>query len=625
MIAPPARRLGVVRPLSAVARDSGKRGTKGGRLEIRVLGDILTQLERHHRSDLFRYKSAGAWHDISTQDFFSTVRSLALGLETLGVVKGERVAILSENRPEWTAFDHALLSLGAVVVPIYASLLTEQVRFILENSQAHAVVVSGVAQLEKLRPALPSLPDLSRVIILDAGQTPPGDAVSWTSVLAAGEAAQRAEPQRFEARRSAIRPEDPASILYTSGTTGEPKGVVLTHGNFAFNVNATLKLIPFSSDDATLSFLPLTHVFERMVEFAYLSAGASIAYAESIEAVPQNMAEVRPTVVSSVPRFFEKAHDRIVSKLRSLPWPRRLLVGLLLRAARRRARALLEKRPAPPVARLLHPLTDRLVFAPLREKMGGRIRFFISGSAPLEPRIAEFFYAAGITILEGYGLTETAPVVAVNTLERTRLGTVGPVIPGVEVRIAEDGEILVRGPNVMQGYFRNEAATREAMQDGWFHTGDIGVVDSDGFLKITDRKKELLKTSGGKMVAPQPLENLLKSDRAISQAVVLGDRRKFVSALIVPDFDWLASFARHKQISTKNVDELLRDPRVLDLYRARVRSKMAGLPSYETVKKFRLLPRELSQEAGELTPTLKVKRRVVEKKYADLIESIYKE
>jgi long-chain acyl-CoA synthetase len=257
--------------------------------------------------------------------------------------------------------------------------------------------------------------------------------------------------------------------------------------------------------------------------------------------------------------------------------------------------------------------------------MGGRIRFFISGSAPLEPRIAEFFYAAGITILEGYGLTETSPVVAVNTLERTRLGTVGPVIPGVEVRIAEDGEILVRGPNVMQGYFRNEAATREVMRDGWFHTGDIGVVDSDGFLKITDRKKELLKTSGGKMVAPQPLENLLRSDRAISQAVVLGDRRKFVSALIVPDFDWLASFARHKQISRKSVDELLRDPRVLDLYRARIRSKMAGLPSYETVKKFRLLPRELSQEAGELTPTLKVKRRVVEKKYAILIESIYKE
>jgi long-chain acyl-CoA synthetase len=595
-------------------------------VEIRVLGDILTQLERDHpRSDLFRYKSAGSWHDISTEDFFSTVRSLALGLETLGVVKGERVAILSENRPEWTAFDHALLSLGAVVVPIYASLLTEQVRFILENSEARAVVVSGAAQLGKLRPALPSLPALAQILILDAGETPPGDAVSWTAVLAAGEAAHRAEPERFEARRAAIRPEDPASILYTSGTTGEPKGVVLTHGNFAFNVNATLKLIPFSSDDVTLSFLPLTHVFERMVEFAYLSAGASIAYAESIEAVPQNMAEVRPTVVSSVPRFFEKAHDRIVSNVRSLPWPRRLLAGLLLREARRRARALLEKHPVPPLARLLHPLADRRIFAPIREKMGGRIRFFVSGGAPLAPRIAEFFYAAGIPILEGYGLTETSPVVAVNTLEKIRLGTVGPVIPGVEVRIAEDGEILVRGPNVMQGYFRNEAATREAMKDGWFHTGDIGVIDPDGFLRITDRKKEVLKTSGGKMVAPQPLENLLKSDRAISQAVVLGDRRKFVSALIVPDFDWLASFARAKQISTRSLDELLRDPRVLDLYRARIRAKMAGLPSYETVKKFRLLPRELSQEAGELTPTLKVKRRVIEQKYADLIESIYKE
>ena len=595
-------------------------------MEIRTLCDILTHLDRHYRRpDLLRFKSGGAWRDISTEDFVSTVRSLALGLDSLGIREGDRVAILSENRPEWTAFDHAILNLGAVGVPIYPTLLTDQVRFILDNSQARALVVSTAVQMEKVRPCLSSLPELARVILLEVSSGNSEGAIPWGAVIQAGEAVHRSDSGRFEAIRAGVAPEDLASILYTSGTTGEPKGVMLTHANFASNVNATLQLFPFSMADSTLSFLPLSHVLERMVEFAYLAAGASISYAESLEAVPQNIAEVRPTVAVSVPRLFDKVHDRAIAAARALPLPRRLIFALALGIGRKRARAILDGRPVPLLARLLHPFADRLVFSRIRERMGGRIRFFVSGGAPLAIRSAEFFYAAGIRVLEGYGLTETSPVIAVNTFDRVRLGTVGPVIPGVEVRIARDGEILARGPNVMKGYFRDEEATREVMKEGWLHTGDIGHLDADGFLKITDRKKEMLKTSGGKLVAPQPLENLLKADRFISQAMVVGDRRKFIAALIVPDFAWMESYARHKRIPYKEAGELLDHPRVLDLFRRRIEEKMRGLPSYETVKKFRLLPRELTQEEGELTPTLKLKRRVVEEKYADLIESMYRE
>lgn len=614
-------------------------------MDIRTLCDILTRLQSGTpKAALLRFKSQGSWKDISTSEFVTTVRALARGLESLGVRRGDRVAILSENRPEWTAFDHAVLNLGAVVVPIYPTLLTEQARYILDNSQSTVLVVSTGAQLAKVVAVLGSLPNLKRLVVLDppaeglpaveglppAGGLPaagglPGAVTSWAAVLRDGGDADRAEPGRFEAARAVVGPGDLASILYTSGTTGEPKGVMLTHANFASNINATLEVIPFTAEDVALSLLPLTHVFERMVEFTYLAAGATIAYAESIEAVAQNIPEVRPTVVAGVPRLFEKMHARILATVRASSPVRRFIFGLALKVGRAQARAQLAGRGAPLAARLLHPITDGLVFAKVREKLGGRLRFFISGSAPLAIEIAEFFHAAGLRILEGYGLTETSPVVSVNTLDRARLGTVGPIVPGVEVKIAPDGEILVRGPNIMQGYFRNDEATREVMHDGWFATGDIGLLDGDGFLKITDRKKEVLKTSGGKMVAPQPLENLLKTDPFISQAVLIGDRRRFISALIVPNPELLASYAQRKEIALTRVEDLIRHPQVLDLFRRRVEAKMAGLPSYETVKKFRLLPKELTQDAGELTPTLKVKRRVIEQKFAGLIESMYAE
>jgi len=610
-------------------------------VEIRTLCDIVTNLLRHDpKPDQLRHKSGGVWRSISTAEFAATVRAVALGLDARGIRKGDRVAILSENRPEWTAFDHALVSLGAVSVPIYSTLLSEQIRFILENSQARLLIVSTPAQLDKVRPLLATLPDLASIVILDppAGGSAPAVPVAAGSVatgsppigplaelIGAGRAVDRREPERFAALQGAVGPDDLASILYTSGTTADPKGVMLTQGNFASNVNATLGLIPFAPDDICLSFLPVTHVFERMAEYAYLAGGATIAYAVSIDTVPQDMLEVRPTVASGVPRFFEKVHARVLAAIAAAPWPRRLMFGTAMKIGRRMARVYLDGRRPAWWVRALHPLADRLVFARLRERLGGRVRFFISGGAPLGAEIALFFHAAGIRILEGYGLTETSPVIAVNTLARTRIGTVGPVVPGVEVRIADDGEILVRGPNVMKGYFRNEAATREAIKDGWFHTGDIGRLDPDGFLMITDRKKEVLKTSGGKMIAPQPIENLLKTDRFIAQAVLIGDRRKFISALIVPDPIWLESYARRKGIPYADRAALLADPRIVDFYRRRIEAKMTGLPSYETVKAFRLLPRELTQEAGELTPTLKVKRRVIAERYAALIESIYAE
>jgi long-chain acyl-CoA synthetase len=596
-------------------------------MSLQTLCDILMRLERGApRPDQIRYRSAEGWREISTTEFVSTVRDLALGLATLGVGKGDRVALLSENRPEWIAFDQAILGLGAVVVPLYPSLLADQVRYILDHSRARILILSTPAQLAKVGPVLSSLPALERVVVIDAPEALPPSTIGWTRLLRDGAAARAATPDAFEHARRVVAPDDLASILYTSGTTGEPKGVMLTHSNFASNVDSTLSIIPFTGTDVALSFLPLSHAFERIVEFAYLTVGACIAYAESIEAVPRNLLEIEPTVVASVPRLFEKMHEKVMEKVRASAPHRRALFAAAMAVGRSRARALANGRhPSLPV-RLLHAPSERLVLSPLRRKLfGSRIRFVISGGAPLGEEIAWFLFAAGIPVMEGYGLTETSPVVAVNRPDRHRVGTVGPVIPGVEVRIAPDGEVLVRGPNVMRGYYRDEGATRETMEDGWFRTGDVGAMDADGFLRITDRKKELLKTSGGKMVAPQPIEGLLKADPAIAQAVLVGDRKKFVAALIVPDFGWLAEQAGRLGIRDAGPPELIRDPRILEIYRGVVERRMEGLPPFERVKRFRLLPRELTQEAGELTPTLKVRRRVVEQRFADLIASMYRE
>ena len=592
----------------------------------RTLCDIVTRLERGPaRPRLLRYKAAGEWRDISSAEFVSTVRSLALGLASVGVGRGDPVALLSENRPEWAAFDHALLNLGAVVVPLYPSLLSEQIQYILRHSGARILVLSSQAQLEKVLPILPALPGLGRLILLDPVAAMPTQALPWTALVREGEARHQGEPQAFDTIRSGVGPDDLASILYTSGTTGEPKGVMLTHGNFSANLRAVRRAIPINDRSVALSFLPLSHAFERLVDFACLDAGATIAYAESLEALMGNIAEIHPTFLAGVPRFYEKIYSGVREKLRGAPASRRAIVRAAFAVGRRRARARMAGRRIPLLIRLLDRPAERWVFRPFRERVfGPEIHFVISGGAPLSTEINEFLHAAGVPVREGYGLTEAAPVIAVNTPERTRLGTVGPPLEGVEVRIADDGEILVRGANVMPGYFRNEEATREALVEGWLRTGDIGRLE-DGFLVITDRKKELLKTSGGKMIPPQPIENLLREDPAVGEAVLIGEGRKYVTALLVPDFQWLASYARHKGLPPRNPAELIKDPQVVDHYRRVIEAKMSALPTYERVKKFRLLPRELTAAGGELTPTQKVKRRVVEKKYADLIASMYQE
>jgi long-chain acyl-CoA synthetase len=590
-------------------------------MDLKTLCDIPRRLlAASPRPDQFLYKEGGVWRPIATADFCRRVRDLALGLGRLGVRRGDRVALLAENRPEWTATDHAILALGAVTTPIYPTLAPDQVAYILRDSGATTAVVATAGQLARVEAARDALPALRHVVVMDpAGPLPPATS-AWHDVCDAG----AAEPDAaFAAAVGGVRPEDLATIIYTSGTTGPPKGVMLTHANLVANVVSCCQVIPFAREDVCLSFLPLSHVYERVVEFCYLYREATIAYAESIEAVARNLQEVRPTIAAGVPRVFEKLHKRMLETGAALPHPRQAIFFRALDVARRWGAAARPGRRPGPVLRVEHALAERLVYRALRERLGGRLRWFISGGAPLQQEIAEVLYGAGLLVLEGYGMTETGTVVAVNRPGRVRFGTVGPLVPGVEVRIAEDGEILVRGPSVMKGYWNNETATREALRDGWLRTGDIGRLDPDGFLSITDRKKELIKTSGGKMIAPQPIENALRSDPFIAQAVVIGDRRRFVAALIVPAFDRLERHAGDLGIAAPDRRALLRDARIVSLFEERVARVNERLARFEQIKRFRLLDREFSQERGELTPTLKYIRAAIESAWRDVIEEIY--
>ena len=592
-------------------------------MTFRTLCDIPRRLEAEIRKpDQLLYKSQGSWRPIASLDFVARIRDVALGLRAAGIQPGDRVALLSENRPEWTTTDYAVLSAGAVVVPIYPTLLADQIEFILRDSGARGVIVSTADQVAKIQAIRARLPELAVVAVFDAPAPMPAGVRAWSDVAAAG-AETRASDPRAAADLDAAAPGDLASIIYTSGTTGQPKGVMLTHANFVHNVTACCEVIPFRAEDVCLSILPLSHVYERMVEYCYLHRGATIAYAESIDAVAPALAEVRPTIACGVPRLIEKMHLRIIDAGAALPAPRRLIFDWALAVARAvGARPRGSRRPGF-LLEAQRRLADRLVYSAIRARQGGRIRFFVTGSAPVAREVLELLYGMGIVVLEGYGLTESAPVIAVNRLDTLCFGTVGPPIPGMEVRIAEDGEILARGPSVMAGYFHNEAATREALADGWLFTGDIGRFDEHGCLVITDRKKEILKTSGGKMIAPQPIENLLRADRFVSQAIVIGERRNFVSALIVPSADQIRSYCVLKGIPGTEFSELIRHPRVIDLFERRIARINDTLARYERVKKFCLLDREFTVEAGEITPTLKPRRKVIEERYRDRIEGMY--
>jgi len=577
-------------------------------------------------SELLRFKQDGEWRSLTYEVVAHRVRNLALGLHDLGIRSGDKLAIWSENRPEWNIADLAALAIGAVDVPVYATQARSQIEYILADSATRAIFVSSTF-LEQAFSLKESLPGLEYVIGIDGKST--GEGVFTLEELEErGRGVDGREPHLYESLSQAAAPDDLATLLYTSGTTGDPKGVMLTHRNLTRAALNTYRWLGLEGrkDDIALSYLPFTHIFERDVWYLYAYAGIVVAYAESIDAVAKNLAEVRPTVMTSVPRMFEKIYNRIVERGVATGFPRKQIFLWSLDVGRRWAERRNRGARIGLWLGLEHKIADMLVFKKWRQAVGGNIRWFISGGAPLAPEIAYLFDAAGLTILQGYGLTETSPSISCNTEKRNRIGTVGPIIDNVFVKFAEDGEILVKGDTVMKGYYNRPSANEEAFtSDGWFRTGDIGHLDADGFLVITDRKKELIKTSGGKYIAPQHVESLAKASRFVSQVVVVGNARKFAAALIVPNMELLKSYARLKGIGYANEGELLENPKILDLFRRQLDKATPELARYEKIKKVALLAREMTAESGELTPTLKPRRKVIEEKYAGIIERLYAE
>lgn len=580
-------------------------------------------LEKFHRDDAYQVKRDGRYQPISHATVHERVRRLALGLQELGLARGDRVAILSENRPEWAFADWACLSLGMADVPVYPTLPAAQITHILVNSGAAAIFVSGDPQAAKVAEIRAETPGVKHVITF-GGTKPEGVNHTLAEVEAMGAAVDTAERgASWKAGALAVQPGDLATLIYTSGTTGMPKGVMLTHDNLHSNVRTALTVLPFTLEDVALSFLPLSHVFERTCDYLFWTAGVSIAYAESIDTVPFNMSEVGPTLCVSVPRLYEKMYARVLENALSGGSAKKRIFFWARAVADAWADETLAGRVPNGWLALKYALAQKLVFSKLKERTGGRLKYFVSGGAPLAPEINKFFYAAGLVILEGYGLTETSPVISCNTPEAFRIGTVGKPFSGYEVRIAPDGEILTRGPHVMAGYYKNDQATREAIDpDGWFHTGDIGLLD-DGYLRITDRKKDIIVTAGGKNIAPQPIENAIKTNKYVSQAVMIGDKRKYLVLLVVPNWDQLERWAGRKNIIWTQRSQLLEMPTIRAKMEKEVGKQTAGLAKFESPKKIALLEHDFSIERGELTPTLKVKRRIIDRDYKALIDSLY--
>jgi long-chain acyl-CoA synthetase len=571
----------------------------------------------------FRSKIGGSWVGITHRQALERVQAITLGLRELGVRPGERVALISENRPEWALIDYACLCTRAADVPIYPTLPAKQTEYILRDSEAVAVFCSTAAQLAKVLEVKAGLPALRHVIVFDTVAKSAGGALTLEELEAKGRGAAPKYPD-WKKEALAARPDDLATLIYTSGTTGDPKGVMLSHNNIWSNVQAVLQMIPIGSGDECLSMLPLSHSYERMVDYTLFQAGVIINYAESFDTVAANLQEVKPTVVLSVPRLYEKVYARVLETALSGSAVKRAIFFWAKRAGDEWATHSLAGLPIPGGLAFKKKVADALVFKKLRGRTGGRIKFFVSGAAPLSADIAKFFYSAGLPVIEGYGLTESSPVLTLNPLEKIKVGTVGRPIPGVELKIAADGEILARGPNIMQGYYKLEEATRETVDAaGWLHTGDIGEIDSDGYLKITDRKKELIKTAGGKYVAPQPIEGMVKRNKFVANAVLYGDRRKFPIILVVPNFDNLERWAKERNLSYGSRAELIALPDVQAKVEREVMGSLRDLAKFEMPKKALLLEHDFTIEAGELTPTLKVKRRVVEKRYQDLIDRAY--
>jgi long-chain acyl-CoA synthetase len=569
-------------------------------------------------------KRAGRFDDIALSEVKSAVFDLAAGLMSLGIGKGGKVVLISENRPEWLYTDYALMLLGAINVPIYPTLTPPLIEYIIKDCAAELVIVSGEVQYRKIQEIRAALPALKGVVLFDPPAAAPaaGD-LTLFALLQRGMAAKDRE-SRVRAVAAAVSEKDLASLVYTSGTTGQPKGVMLSHENFTQNIMGSVQIIQLTGVDKALSLLPLCHTFERVVDYIGFFGGTAIAYAESVDKARDNLAEVHPTVMAGVPRLYEKIFAGFLEGAQQ-KFIGRLLVDDAVAVARAVAAAklLAGSPPAGPWMKFKHWLYDKLMYGKLRAKMGGSIHFFISGGAPLSRDHSLFFHGVGLPIVEGYGLSETSPVITMNPREAIRPGSPGRVIPGVELKIAEDGEILTRSRCVMQGYYNQPEKTAEVMKDGWFCTGDVGHLDADGYLFITDRKKDLIKTSGGKYVAPQGVEAALKQSHFIAEASVFGDGRKFVVALLVPDFIQLAAWAKTQGWPETPPAELIKKPEVTALFDREVAAAQQELPHYEQIKKFALLPHEFTLGEGEMTPTMKVRRKVVGEKYKALIEPLF--
>jgi long-chain acyl-CoA synthetase len=584
-------------------------------------------MQRHGSRQAQTVKINGKWTSWTWTQVDRKVRSLSAALIDLGIQPGDRIALLSENRPEWAWADLAILMTGAVNVPIYPTLTAKQIAYILNDCQAKVAFASSPAQLAKLKEAATEVPSLEVLIHFDSKDSAAAGtfdgARSLDELLALGEDRLSTHDAEFNSRRNAIRPDTLCSIIYTSGTTGNPKGVMLTHRNFSTNASTVADLVDIQTEDSCLSFLPLSHVLERVAYYVFLFRGAHINYAESIDTVAQNLNEVRPTFIVSVPRLFEKIRARVFDTMAESGGVKKALFEWGLRVGGEYFAAKAQGKEPGPMLTLEYKLADRLVFSKVRARTGGRLKYCISGGAPLSKEVGLFFQIIGITILEGYGLTESSPVISCNRATANRIGTVGMAIPQVEVKIAEDGEILARGPNIMLGYYNNPTATQETIDaDGWLHTGDIGVLDAEGFLAITDRKKEILVMSNGKNVAPAPIENALITSSFIAQAVLVGDNRNFISALIAPNFESLGRWAKENGVQG-NPSDWIASPKVKELFRKEIDRATADFARYEQIKEFVLLREELSQEKDELTPTLKYKRRVILANYAKEIDGLY--
>jgi long-chain acyl-CoA synthetase len=588
-------------------------------MPLATLNDIFFAAAERNLDRAMLYREAGKWLPISSADLHRNVAGTVRVLQDWGIRKGDRIAILSENRPEWSTADFAILLLGGVTVPVYSTLTPEQTAYTLRDSGASVVFVSTELQLRKVQTILPQT-QVKRIVVMDHVQIPSDLAATC---LLMDEFMTRGpgilDPQTESFARS-IQPDDLATIIYTSGTTGTSKGVVLTHGNIASNINCSLLGFDMRPGLLSISFLPLSHVTARHVDFSMLYHGVTLAYCPFMENLTETFLEVRPSLCVSVPRVYEKIYAKTEAKAHG--FATRAIYRWALSVGRANKPAILTGQ-IPTAANW--KLANHLIFSKIREGLGGRVETFISGGAPLGRELAEWFATVGIRIHEGYGLTETSPVIAVNTPINHRIGTVGRTLPNIEVRIAEDGEIMVRGPSVFKGYWNRPDETQNAFQDGWFKTGDIGQLDADGYLSVTDRKKDLIKTSGGKFIAPQPLENSLKLNPFVGTAAIIGDKRKFAFVIVSPNFPLLEDWARTNNIAFSSRSELIADPKVQALYEEIVEEVNQNLARFEKLKRVLLVPDEFSADNGALTPTLKLRRRVIEDRYRRQIDELYAE